>query len=107
MTLDKKSSVKLGNGQLVPAVGVVDSSGNLVTFGGVGGDASAANQVLQLTELESIAGLQIPPHDHLTLTYTGNDLTQIVYRSGGASGTTVATVNLGYTSGVLTTVARV
>ena len=77
------------------------------TGGSGGGDASAANQVLQLTELESIAGLQIPPHDHLTLAYTDSNLTQIVYRTGGAGGTTVATVNLGYTSGVLTTVAKV
>jgi hypothetical protein len=57
MPIDKKSSVKLGNGQLIPAVGVVDSSGNLVSFSGVGGgDASAANQVTGNASLASIDG---------------------------------------------------
>lgn len=44
--------------------------------------------------------------DHLTLSYTGDDLTGIVYRDGGANGTIVATLTLGYSDGHLTTVAR-
>jgi hypothetical protein len=44
--------------------------------------------------------------DHLTLSYTGDDLTGIVYRQGGTSGTVVATLALGYAGGRLTTVAR-
>jgi hypothetical protein len=44
--------------------------------------------------------------DHLTLSYTGNDLTGVAYRQGGAGGTVVATLTLGYSGGRLTTVAR-
>lgn len=44
--------------------------------------------------------------DHLTLAYTGSDLTSVVYRTGGAGGSIVATLTLGYTGSDLTTVAR-
>ena len=66
------------------------------------------------SQLEAIAGQLTNPvgtlvpevFDHLTLSYTGNDLTGIVYRSGGAGGTVVATLTLGYSGGRLATVAR-
>lgn len=98
---------RLDGAENTDTLAVLYDDGSAGGGGGGGGDASAALQTQQLTELKSIAGLQIPPHNHLTLTYTGNDLTQVVYRSGGAGGTIVATVNLGYTNGVMTTVAKV
>ena len=70
--------------------------------GGGGGDATAANQVLQLTELESIAGLGIPAHDHVALGYTGSNLTTVTYRSGGSGGTVVGTLTLAYSGSTLT-----
>jgi len=45
-------------------------------------------------------------YDHITLSYTGSDLTGVVYRTGGAGGTIVATLTLGYVGGNLQTVAR-
>jgi hypothetical protein len=48
------------------------------------------------TNTESIAGMQIPPYDDLELSYTGSNLTSVVYKSGGSGGTTVATLTLGY-----------
>ena len=74
--------------------------------GGGGGDATAANQVLQLTELESIAGLGIPAHDHVALGYTGSNLTTVTYRSGGSGGTVVGTLTLAYSGSTLTSVTR-
>ena len=74
--------------------------------GGGGGDASAANQILQLTELESIAGLGIPAHDHIALGYTGSNLTTVTYRTGGSGGTVVATLTLAYSGTTLTSVSR-
>jgi hypothetical protein len=35
-------------------------------------------------------------HDYVACTYTGSNLTQLVYKEGGASGTTVATITLAY-----------
>ena len=41
-------------------------------------------------------GLSIPKHDYISLTYTGSNLTGVVYKSGGSSGVTVATLVLAY-----------
>ena len=44
----------------------------------------------------SIDGLKIPAHDYISLSYTGANLTGIVYKIGGSGGTTVATLALTY-----------
>lgn len=44
----------------------------------------------------SIPGLAIPEHDYVSMTYTGANLTGVVYRSGGASGLVVTTLTLAY-----------
>lgn len=51
----------------------------------------------------SLPGLRIPDHDQIELSYTGADLTGVVYRLGGAI---VATLILAYTDGNLTSVVR-
>jgi hypothetical protein len=43
-----------------------------------------------------VPGLEIPAHDYLSCSYTGSNLTGVVYKSGGASGTVVATLTLAY-----------
>lgn len=43
-----------------------------------------------------VQGLEIPVHDYISLSYTGSNLTGVVYKSGGAGGTTVATLTLAY-----------
>lgn len=53
------------------------------------------------------AGLEIPTHDYIANTYTGTNLTQVVFRRGGASGTVVATLTMTYDgSNNLLTVAK-
>ena len=52
---------------------------------------------------EIVQGLVNQPYDQITLSYTGTDLTGVVYK---LSGVTVATLTLGYTSGNLTSVVR-
>jgi hypothetical protein len=47
----------------------------------------------------SLAGLDIPVHDYIDMSYTGSNLTGVVYKSGGSGGTTVATLTLGYDGG--------
>ena len=46
--------------------------------------------------IPTIEGLSIPKHDHIALSYTGANLTGVVYKDGGAGGTTVATLTLAY-----------
>jgi len=43
-------------------------------------------------------GFALPAYDFVSNTYTGDNLTQSVYKIGGASGTTVATVVMTYDS---------
>lgn len=49
----------------------------------------------------SEAGLAIPDHDAEVYGYTGSDLTTIVYKTGGVSGLTVATMTMVYSTGIL------
>lgn len=42
------------------------------------------------------SGLSIPDHDYYINTYSGGNLTQTVYKRGGASGVVVATVTFTY-----------
>ncbi len=58
---------------------------------------------LQVKELNVLVPEEF---DHLTLAYTTGDLTSVVYRTGGAGGSIVATLTLVYTLGDLTSVAR-
>ena len=46
--------------------------------------------------IPTIDGLEIPAHDYIALSYTGENLTGVVYKDGGAGGTTVATLTLAY-----------
>lgn len=55
----------------------------------------------------SIAGFNITtPYDYISLGYTGNNITTVVYKSGGASGNTVATLTLAYSGSNITSVTR-
>lgn len=52
---------------------------------------------------EIVQGLVNQPYDEIALSYTGSDLTGVVYKLGGV---TVATLTLGYTGTNLTSVVR-
>ena len=56
--------------------------------------------------LDNIPGLSIPVHDYLSLGYTGDNLTSVVYKTGGAGGTTVATLTLAYSGSNLISVTK-
>lgn len=51
-------------------------------------------------------GLSIPAHDYIGLSYTGSNLTGVVYKTGGANGTTVGTLTLAYSGSNLTSVTK-
>lgn len=46
--------------------------------------------------IPTVEGLSIPKHDYVSLSYTGTNLTGVVYKTGGSGGTTVATLTLAY-----------
>jgi hypothetical protein len=57
--------------------------------------------------IPTIAGLEIPAHDYISLSYTGTNLTGVIFKEGGSTGSTVATLTLSYDGGNnLTSVAR-
>lgn len=54
-----------------------------------------------------ILGQLVPKnYDYISLSYTGENLTGVVYKLGGESGTTVATLTLAYTGAVLDSITR-
>jgi hypothetical protein len=56
--------------------------------------------------LPVVTGLEIPEHDFIALSYTGENLTGVVYKTGGSGGTTVATLTLAYTGSRLDSVTK-
>ena len=53
-----------------------------------------------------VEGLSIPEHDYISLSYTGDNLTGVVYKDGGSGGTTVATLTLVYSGSNLVSVTK-
>ena len=53
-----------------------------------------------------LTGLIPHAYDYISLSYTGDNLTGVIYKTGGASGTTVATLVLAYTGAVLDSITK-
>ena len=54
----------------------------------------------------NIFGLVPSGYDYISLGYTGSNLTTVVFKTGGALGTTVATLTLAYTGAQLDSVTK-
>jgi len=67
---------------------------------------TAADTALIKASSASIAGMAIPANDYISLGYTSGNLTSVVYKSGGSSGTTVATLTLAYSGSDLISVTK-
>jgi hypothetical protein len=80
---------------------VLDSSTDSVTA--VQGTPAADVDSWPVRDLAKLVPFEF---DYINLSYTGNNLTQVVYRSGGSSGTIVATLTMTYTGSRLDTVTR-
>lgn len=63
---------------------------------------AAPGEVIQVMT----SGLSIPDHDYVELSYTGSNLTGVVYKTGGSSGATVGTLTLAYSGSNLTSVTK-
>lgn len=71
-------------------VEIKNDDGNPIPINDAGGSITVDGTV------KTLAGLEVPAHDHISLTYTGSNLTGVVYKTGGAGGATVATLTLAY-----------
>lgn len=71
-------------------------SGYLVGRSSTGRDNTASVTDDGALKVDALEGLDIPAHDYISLSYTGSNLTGVVYKSGGSGGTTVATLTLAY-----------
>lgn len=82
---------------------------NMTSSGGGGGGGGAVQDSLisgdSVKVLEQ-SGLVPAEYDYISLSYTGDNLTGVVYKSGGSGGTTVATLALAYTGSVLDSVTK-
>lgn len=65
-------------------------------IGRVADGADVPVQVDETGSLKIAAGLEIPSHDYIGMTYTGSNLTGVTYKIGGVGGTAVATLTLSY-----------
>ena len=70
------------------------------------GAATSANQALELAELQALNSLIPATYDYIALSYTGDNLTGVVFKSGGSGGSTVSTLTLAYTGAVLDSVTK-
>jgi len=100
----------------VPVSGTIGVSGTVPVSGTfwpatqpVSGTFWQATQPVSVASALStrVAGWDIPVHDYRSFGYTSGNLTSITYKTGGAGGTTVATLTLAYDgSGNLTSITK-
>jgi len=70
------------------------------------GIATEAKQDDIITELQVINSLIPAEYDYISLSYTGSNLTGVVFKTGGSGGTTVSTLTLAYTGSRLDSVTK-
>lgn len=70
------------------------------------GLATEAKQDNIITELQTLNSLVPSVYDYIDLSYTGDNLTGVVFKTGGSGGTTVSTLTLAYSGSNLTSVTK-
>jgi len=87
--------------------GSVSVGGKVVIYGTSDGGTTWYPIVVDSDgRLSVVSGLVPEEYDYIALSYTGDNLTGVVYRTGGVSGSVVATLTLAYTGAILDSVAR-
>lgn len=93
-----------GYAQVTKGSGAVDSNTQRVTLASDG--PGVANLSTIATNTARVPGFSLPAYDYLSLSYTSGNVTGVVYKTGGASGTTVATLTLAYSGSDLISVTK-
>ena len=73
---------------------------------GNSGGATFVEDPYALAELQTLNSLIPSVYDYISLGYTGDNLTGVVFKNGGAGGTVVSTLTLSYTGSNLTAVTK-
>jgi hypothetical protein len=87
----------------LPVEAVVVEFGDLILPPGIATEETLAAVLAQLETLNSL----VPAvYDYIELGYTGDDLTSVIFRTGGAAGSIVSTLTLVYAGGNLVSVEK-
>ena len=70
------------------------------------GVSTEAKQDSIVEELQTLNSLVPSQYDYISLSYTGDNLTGVVFKTGGSGGTTVSTLTLAYSGSNLTSVTK-
>ncbi len=70
------------------------------------GAATESKQDDVISELDALNSLVPSVYDYISLSYTGDNLTGVVFKNGGAGGSTISTLTLGYAGSNLTSVTK-
>lgn len=106
---NQKVSVHDGSNVAITSTVVGADTGldtNVVASALPSGAATSANQSTIISNLQTLNSLIPSTYDYASLSYTGNNLTSVVFKSGGAGGTTVSTITLTYTGSLLTSFSK-
>lgn len=80
----------------LPVVLPVSQITTLTPPAAITGFATSTKQDTVIQNLQAINSLTPTTYDYISLSYTGANLTGVVYKLGGSGGTTVSTLTLGY-----------
>ena len=82
-------------------------SGSVTTTSSLpAGASTSAKQDTMIAQLNTLNSLTPTQYDYISLSYTGPDLTSVVYKTGGSSGAAVSTLTLAYSSSILQSVTK-
>jgi hypothetical protein len=82
-------------------------SGSGTTIGTVDQGAPNAGGALAWPVNDVVANSLAPStYDFISLSYTGSNLTGVVFKSGGSGGTVISTLTLAYSGSTLTSVTK-
>ena len=90
----------MSTGKTKVKVGIRDLSGTDIN------PATSEKQDTANTALSKLIGFEIPAYDYISLSYTEDNLTGVVYKTGGSEGVTVASLTLAYTDSVLNSITK-
>lgn len=85
-------------------VPVVFASGITISGVTLGAEVEITND--SGNPLPVVQGLSVPGHDFIGLAYSGTTVTGVTYKTGGSSGTTIATLALAYSGATLLSVEK-
>lgn len=71
-----------------------------------GGRSGGGSTITSPIDTHELTGLVPEVYDYISLSYTGDNITGVVYKVGGSGGSTVATLTIAYSGANITSVTR-